>query len=299
MRLAITGARGKLGRAVVAAALGEGREVVAVDHRPASQEDQRHPNLSHVLADVTSYAALREAVQGSQALIHLAAYPSPIGHRAHEVHNLNVVASYNALQVALDLGTSHVCQASSVNAIGGAFSRQARYDYFPLDEDHPSYNEDPYSLSKWICEAQADSVARYDESITIASLRLHRLVTDREDATAQLAGHAEVFSRELWGYTSLEAAARACLASVDASWKGHQVFYVVAPRTAADRPTGALCAEFYPNVRVSRHLEDFEGLYDCSKAARLLGWSHDPTPSSPSTPSSLSSSGKGKEGADV
>ncbi len=50
-----------------------------------------------------------------------------------------------------------------MNAIGGAFSQSPKYDYFPLDEQHPTYAEDPYSLSKWVLEQQADAFAcRYE-----------------------------------------------------------------------------------------------------------------------------------------
>ena len=44
-----------------------------------------------------------------------------------------------------------------------------RFDYFPIDENHPNYSEEPYGLSKWICEQQADSFARRHEDIRIAN----------------------------------------------------------------------------------------------------------------------------------
>jgi hypothetical protein len=45
------------------------------------------------------------------------------------------------LSAAATLGIQRVCSASSINAIGGAFSRAPRYDYFPIDEQHPTYVE--------------------------------------------------------------------------------------------------------------------------------------------------------------
>ena len=84
------------------------------------------------------------------------------------VHNNNVVSSYNALRAAATAGVRRVCQASSVNAIGGRFSRwPPRYDYFPVDEQHPTYAEDPYSLSKWICEQQADAIAALESALPV------------------------------------------------------------------------------------------------------------------------------------
>ncbi len=60
----------------------------------------------------------------------------------------NVVGSYNALRAAAEHGITRICQASSVNAIGLSYSRTPRFDYFPIDEAHPNYSEDPYSLSQ-------------------------------------------------------------------------------------------------------------------------------------------------------
>lgn len=100
----------------------------------------------------------------------------------------NVVTAYNVLLAAAETGVTRICLASSINAIGGAWSRSARYDYLPLDEAHPSYNEDAYSLSKWVGEAQADSIARRYAGVAISSLRLHGLNKRLERTDASLAG---------------------------------------------------------------------------------------------------------------
>lgn len=273
MRIAVTGGRGLLGRSVIEMALRRGHQVASIDHRPVSPEDQRHDRLVQLQAEVTVYEEVEKAVAGSDGLIHLAAYPSPAGHPAHEIHNSNVTANYNALCAAVASGIDHVCLASSVNATGGVFSHEPRYDYFPLDEQHPTYNEDPYSLSKWVGEAAGDSVARRHPELTVASLRFHRLVPDR----ASLLGKLDpVRSRkDLWGYTTMPAAARACLAILGASWKGHEVFYVVAPRTAMQETTAELCATYYPGVAWREEPVGQQGLYCCAKAESLLGWVHD------------------------
>ena len=40
------------------------------------------------------------------------------------------------MRAAVESGVLRICQASSVNAIGQAYSRAPRYDYFPIDEAH-------------------------------------------------------------------------------------------------------------------------------------------------------------------
>ena len=277
MRIAITGGNGRIGRAVTALAVSEGHAVVSIDRVPPPGDAAR-AGVTDVQAEVADYAAVEQALKGCDAVVHLAAFPSPWGHPDHEVHNNNVVGSYNVLSAAAQLGIRHVCQASSINAIGGAYSRWPRYDYFPLDEQHPTYNEDPYSLSKWICEQQGDSFARRYETMSIASLRFHGVVPDR--AAMMRHGHSgrERGAKHLWGYTRIDATARACLQALSVEWAGHEAFYIVAPDTAVDHPSRELAEQYFPNVPIRGDLSDGRGFFDCSKAERLLGWRHDDPP---------------------
>ncbi len=277
MRIAVTGGSGGIGRAVTEMALAQGHGVLSIDRIPPAQ-DAAQPSVTFVQADTTNYAALEGALRdaGCDALIHLAAIPSPGQHPDYVVHNNNVAGSYNALCAAARLGIQHVCQASSVNATGLAYSRAPRYDYFPLDEQHPTYNEDPYSLSKWICEQQGESFARRYEWMTITSLRFHWVVPARSRAAGNgNDGHNPHQAKNLWGYTTFDAAARACLQSLTANFAGHEAFYIVAPDTVAGTPSLELRDEYYPDVPVRGDLSGNRSFFDSSKAERLLGWKHD------------------------
>jgi nucleoside-diphosphate-sugar epimerase len=272
MRIAITGVLGIVGRAVAARALADGHTVVGIDRSEAAS-----PAAGSIRRqiDVTDFAGLRDALEGCDGLIHLAAINGPGRDPDHVVHNNNVVASYNALRAAAEVGIRRVCQASSINAIGGRFSRWPRYDYFPVDERHPTYAEDPYSLSKWICEQQADAIARRHEDMSIASLRLHGVVPDRSFTTRWADSPQLIAERQLWGYTLAEAAARACLLGVTADFAGHEVFYVVAPETMVDTPSLELRERHYPEVPLRGDLAGTSGFFDCRKAADILGWRHE------------------------
>ena len=275
MQIAVTGGRGLLGTAVVAEGCRRGHQVVSMDIRPVVPGGDGGDTATQVVADVTAYEELRRQVAGCDAIVHLAGRPSPLGAPPHVVHNTNVVASYNALGVAVELGIGRFCYASSINAIGGAFSARPRYDYFPVDEEHPSYNEEAYALSKFIGEVQATSVCRANDGLSVGSLRIHHLVPTPAALADKIAAGVGRYSRDLWGYTTLDAAARACFAVLDATWEGHEVFFVVAPRTAANMATVELCEEFYPEVHRRHELVGNEGLYSCAKAKRLLEWEHD------------------------
>lgn len=272
MRIAITGGNGRIGRTVTNLALNQGHSIVIIDQ---TSPDHEREHVHAIQADITDYTALEQAFAGCDAVVHLAAIPSPIRHPAHEVHNNNVVGSYNALCAAAHHGITHVCQASSINATGAVFSRNPRFDYLPLDERHPTYNEDAYSLSKWICEEQGNSIARRYEKMTIASLRFHWIVPDREHALHQGSELSQWVHKQLWGYTNIEAAARACLLSLSAEYKGHEAFQIVAPRTMVTTPSLELAKQFYPDLPIRSDLSGTAGFYDCRKAEHLLGWKHD------------------------
>ena len=274
MQIAVTGGSGRIGRAVIEMALAQGHAVVGLD-RVLPGAEAAHAGASYLQVDTSDYAAVEGALRGCDALVHLAAIPSPRGLPDHVVHNNNVVGSYNVLSAAAALGIKRIAQASSVNAVGAAYSRWPRFDYFPLDEAHPTYNEDPYSLSKWICEAQGDSLARRHEGLRIASLRFHWVVPDLAMIAQRRGDFAKLLAKHLWGYTLLDAAARACLQSLTAEFVGHEAFFINAPNTMEERPSLELAREFFPDVPVRGDLGGTRAFFTCEKAERLLGWVHD------------------------
>lgn len=272
MRIALTGGSGGVGSATIEMALKAGHTIVSIDQ---VQPPQALPaGVEFIEATIADYDTLVEAFRGCDALIHLAAIPSPDEHPNHIVHNNNVVGSYNALRAAAEVGIKRVAQASSVNAIGAVYSRQARFDYFPVDEQHPSYAEDPYSLSKWICEQQADAfVRRYD--MTIASLRFHWVVSDRQSTAEYYLADMELSRKHLWSYTPRISAASACLLGITADFRGHEVFFIMASDTAFDTPTLDLVQKYYPQVEIRSDLRGNTSLISSAKAHRMLGWRHE------------------------
>lgn len=268
MRIAVTGGSGRLGNALIPYLLAGGHTVRSLDVRPP---DAPMGGMETLQVDLTDAPGVLRAFEGCDAVIHLGAIASPRLAPAHVVHNNNTQGGYNVLWAAAELGIWRVCLASSINAIGGVYSRKPHYDYFPLDEEHPTYAEDPYSLSKWILEQQADAFARRFEEMRIASLRFHGLVPDRERMNE---AHPDLAIKHLWGYTLLPSAARACLLGVTADFRGHHPLYIVAPDTSVSTPTGELLQAHYPGIPIHQPLPGNASLFDSSRAARILGWIH-------------------------
>jgi len=274
MEITVTGGSGRLGRSVIDRLLRAGHTVRAIDWQLSPEVMTQYPQVRWIRLDLTELAAALEALTGSQAVIHSAAYPGPFGYPPGAVYHNNTLMSYNILAAASTLGVRWVVLASSINALGGIGSRRGQFDYFPVDELHPTYNEDDYSLSKWVMEQQADSFARRFPSMTISSLRFHALPDDPPILKDGLDPVEAPSARTLWGWTLMSEAARACEQAAAAGFNGHEVFYIVAPRTYSARPSLELARYAYPHVPVRGDLSGHKAFYDCSKAQRLLSWTH-------------------------
>jgi nucleoside-diphosphate-sugar epimerase len=107
--------------------------------------------------------------------------------------------------------------------------------------------------------------------MTISSLRFSWVTDERPEITESFSKDR---ARNLWGYTSFAAAARACLLALTADFKGHEVFYITAPDTVSATPSRELAQEFFPEVPIRPGLVGNWSFFDCSKAERLLGWKH-------------------------
>lgn len=275
MRIAITGGGGELGRTLVPYLIEQGHSAVIIDRAapPPSPPSPNRPEF--IVADTRDFGQFVASIRGCDGLIHLAAHRSPMNMLDHVVYADNTVSSYNALSAAATLGIQRVCLASSINAIGGVFSRAPRYNYFPVDEKHPTYAEDPYSLSKWVLEQQADAFARRFEGMSIASLRFHGLVAQRQISVDMSQRFGSIAARHLWAYTALKSASVACLLSLTADFKGHEVFYIVGGQTVVEEPSLDLARQYYPDTEIRGDLPDHTSFFDTRKAERMLGWQHE------------------------
>jgi nucleoside-diphosphate-sugar epimerase len=272
MKIAVTGSNGELGSNLIPFLIEQGHQVVAMDRAlPATPLS----GAEYLVVDMRDYRSVVAGLSSCDALVHLAAHRSPLKEPDWIVYNDNTSSSYNVLSAAATLGIARVCLASSVNAMGGGYSRVPRYDFFPLDEQHPTYVEDPYGLSKFVLELQGDAFARRHAAMRIASLRFHWLVESRERAIDSIARGGPAAASYLWSYTLIREASRACLLALTADFSGHQVFYIVAPRTAAVTPSLDLARKHYPTIDIRGDLIGHAAFYSSAKAERFLGWKHE------------------------
>ncbi|KAI0822504.1 hypothetical protein BC628DRAFT_663552 [Trametes gibbosa] len=156
MKIAITGCNGSVGTRVVLAALAQGHTVHGIDTVPCSEplaglllraQDITESKFEFSIVDLMNFEVTLAALEGADAVVHLAAVSTPADYKA-VTHNTNVVLSWNVLRAAAELKIARVAQASSVNVIPLVWTDHHDFEYFPLDEEHPCRPDEPYGLSK-------------------------------------------------------------------------------------------------------------------------------------------------------
>ncbi len=150
MNVLVTGGTGAVGHAAVSLLAGQGYSVTVVGR----QEGLPVPAGRYVACDITDYESLESVIAGHDAIVHLAAYNSPVGVSGRDVFRVNSLGTFNVFEAAARLGVRRVVGASSINAVGYFFGdRSVPLEYLPIDEAHAVLATDAYSFSKQSMEA--------------------------------------------------------------------------------------------------------------------------------------------------
>ena len=268
MKITVTGAWGKAGRAVVTDLLEHGYEVQATDMvGPPDGGDLGAPLLR---ADLVHYGQALEALAGTDAVVHLGNIPAPGHATAPETLSRNTAANGNVFLAAARLGLAKVVWASSETTLGLPFDTPPRYA--PVDEAHFPVPTTTYALSKVLGEQTAEHVAQWS-GIPFVGLRLSNI--HRPADYAQVPGYwADVRSRRwnLWGYVDVRDVALACRLALDVPTTGSRNVIIAAADTVMDRPSAELMAEVFPDVPLTRPLIGYETLLAIGGARELLGY---------------------------
>jgi UDP-glucose 4-epimerase len=143
MRVLVTGGAGYIGSVVTEELIRDGHEVIVYDnlskgHRGALVEEARF-----IQADLIDGEALRDALEGVEAVIHMAA-DALVGESVADpakYYRNNVVAGINLLEAMRDQRVSRIV-FSSTAAVYGEPQRQ------PIEETDPTSPSNPYGETK-------------------------------------------------------------------------------------------------------------------------------------------------------
>jgi nucleoside-diphosphate-sugar epimerase len=274
MRIAVTGGSGKVGRAVVRDLLAHGHAVLNIDR--VAPDPARSAPAPFLPADLTDYGEALEAVSGAEvlpgieAVVHLAAIPSPVHATPDVTFSTNSRSTYTVFSAAMRLGLQRVVWASSETTLGLPFDQPP--DYAPVDELHPLRPESSYALSKVLGEEMARQFSRWS-GIPFIGLRFSN-VMERADYDLFPTYWEDPSLRKwnLWGYVDESHAAQSVRQALTIDASGADAFIIAAADTVMTRPSRELMAEVFPGVPVGDAVSEHGTLLAIDKARRVLGY---------------------------
>jgi nucleoside-diphosphate-sugar epimerase len=274
-RIAVTGGSGKAGRVVVRDLAERGHEVLNIDVKPSRESYSPEAPIPFLQADLTDFGQALEALGGGEtlpgieAVVHLAAIPSPAHATPDQVFRTNVTSTHAVLAAAARLELGRVVWASSETTLGLPFDRPP--DYAPVDEAHV-YPETSYALSKVVGEELARQFHRWS-GMPIIGLRFSNVMV-REDYGWFIGFQEDPHLRKwnLWGYVDESHVAQSVRLALDADLNGAESFIIAAADTVMRRPSRELMEAVFPSVPLADSVSGNDTLLDISKARQVLGY---------------------------
>ncbi len=284
MRILFTGGSGKAGKHVIPYLLDQGHKVMNVDLVPLD-----HPGVDNLLADITdsgqmfnamtSYTGFDELEPGKgvpkfDAVVHFAAVPRILINPDNETFRVNAMGTYNVIEAAVKLGIKKIIIASSETTYGICFS-DGKTDpkVLPLEEDYEVDPMDSYGLSKVVNEKTAESFQRRS-GFDIYALRIGNVIEPHEYAELfpHYFKHPEVRRRNAFCYIDARDLGQIVDLCLKKDGLGYQVFNAGNDHNGAIIPSRELAKKFFPNVPLSRELDQHEALFSNLKIREVLGF---------------------------
>jgi nucleoside-diphosphate-sugar epimerase len=276
MKVVVTGGSGKAGRAVVRDLLEHGHDVLNADLVPSAESTTPDSPAPFFAVNLTDLGQTIEALSGTEAMpgvdavVHLAAIPSPLHSTPDNVFRTNVTSTHTVFSAAARLGLQRVVWASSETTLGLPFDRPP--DYAPIDEEHELRPESSYALSKVLGEEMARQFNRWS-GVPFIGLRFSNIM-ERADYERFPSFWDDPHLRKwnLWGYVDESHVAESVRRGLETDVRGAEAFIIAAPDTVMKRSSRDLMGEVFPGVPVKDDLPEHGTLLGIEKAREVLGY---------------------------
>jgi nucleoside-diphosphate-sugar epimerase len=242
----VTGGSGLVGKYVVDELLLHNYDVGVLDIVPPKRDVKFHNVDVLKLHDVVS------ALNGYDAVIHMAGIPHPLNDPPEKVFTLNVNGTFNVLEACALNKIGTVVFTSSESTLGFAFMTQRMSpEYFPIDENHPLRPQDPYGLSKVCCEQICRS---YSASYGIRTVCLREpwiWVPEEKQITMYktLVSEYGNWHKNLWAYVHVLDVATAHRLALEKSLRSrHEIFFITATNNWTSLESRQLARNYYPET---------------------------------------------------
>ncbi len=174
-RVLITGAAGRIGGSL-AEQLKDRYDLRLQYHRTIPEQP---PVADYVVADIADYDAIAPALEGMDAVVHMAADPSTTG-TWESVRDNNLIGAYNVFEAARRAGARKIVFAST-NHTMGMYDRDQQWPVYAFQPPRP---DSLYGVSKVFGEA----LGRYfadQYGISVICLKIGWFLPEPHDAIAR------------------------------------------------------------------------------------------------------------------
>lgn len=273
MKVAVTGAAGRVGRAVLAELRqASGYAVWALDRTLVAAERAQRS----LLVDLKDAGEVYGALAGADAVIHLGAIPNVAHHAGEYVYVNNTAACANVAAACKAYGIERVVYASSITIYGlEHHARSGALTALPAGESVPAHPGNFYSLSKWAGE-EIFTMAAGDGRLHVASLRLALVIGPDEYATRGRPRDERNVVGGMWAYVDSRDVAQAARRAVERLGDlgpGNHAFNVGAADAHAREPLSALLPRYVPDLApLAAGLTGSAPGYSIEKARRELAY---------------------------
>ena len=273
MNVLVTGGSGKVGRYVMDVLLEQGHDVAVFD-----LVEPQQPAARFLKGDILKPAEIAEAIQGFEAVVHLAAIPWLI-EPPDRIMEVNVLGTYRVLEAAANAGVKRFVFASSDSTYGflASPSTNPEPEYISVDEQHPTRPENAYGVSKLLgehlCIMHTRAFGLETVCLRYCWVWFPESYRDQPEIASDIAAKAGT----LWGYVDARDVGQADLLALTTAGLELETFLISAANTYVNTPSLDAALEHFSGIREVRRPHEFapnpyKSLFDTSKAERILGY---------------------------